>query len=227
MMEETIPFTYCLTHKPTKRRYYGVRFKKGCKPSDLWNKYFSSSKTVKILIEKYGINSFEYEVRKTFTNKKDAIEWEHTVLRRLKVTNKGEWINANVGKASPANGRRYSEQTRLKMSRSQTGEKNGFFGKTHTTEARERISKGNTGKTHSVEVRQHLSKLKKGKPFSGYNSNTPEAIAKRAKTNTGKTRTAEQKERMRLSHLGKKASKETKMKMRIAHAKRLGKIQLP
>ena len=36
----TIPFTYYLYHKPTGKKYYGVRFKKGCHPDDLWNKYF-------------------------------------------------------------------------------------------------------------------------------------------------------------------------------------------
>lgn len=219
-MEETIPFTYCLTHIPTGRRYYGVRYKKGCCPSDLWDKYFSSSKTVKILIQKYGLGSFTYEIRKTFSNKNEAILWEHKVLRRLKVVGRSEWINANVGKASPNDGRKISDQTRLRMSISQTGERNGFYKKTHSKEAKEKISKGNLGKTHSDETKKRLSNIKKGKPFTGYNGNTPDAIRKRAETNTGKKRTPEQRERMRQAHIGKKFSDETRQKMRVAQLNR-------
>jgi group I intron endonuclease len=225
MEDITIPFTYCLTHVPTNRRYYGVRYKKGCCPADLWDKYFSSSRTVQILINKYGLSSFTCEIRKTFSNKQDAINWEHKVLRRLKVVGRSEWINANVGKASQNDGRKFSNQTKLKMSLSQIGEKNGFFGKTHTEEARKKISEGNQGRTHTEETKKHLSEVKKGKPFSGYNSNTPDAIRKRALANTGKKRTLEQRERMRKAHLGKSPSDETKQKMRLAQLNR--KIQLP
>jgi len=225
MEDTTIPFTYCLTHTTTKRRYYGVRYKRGCSPADLWDKYFSSSKAVHSLIQKYGLCSFTYEIRKTFSNKKDAINWEHKVLRRLKVTERSEWINANVGKASPNDGRKVSDQTKLKMSLSQRGEKNGFFGKKHTAETRTKISIGNRGRTRTEESKKHLSEVKKGKPFSGYNGNTPETIAKRAKSNTGKKRTIEQRERMRQGQLGKKLSVETKQKMRVAQLNR--KVQTP
>jgi group I intron endonuclease len=201
---QDVPFTYYLYHKPTQRKYYGVRYKKGCHPSDLWNKYFSSSRVVKLLIEKYGLDSFEFEVRKTFSNKEDAIEWEHQVLKRIGVVGKGEWINASVGKSSPANGRVYSEETKKKMSNSQSGEKNGFFGKNHTASARQRISEGNLGKTQSDEMRKKLSEKKKGQPFSGYGGNAAEVIAKRSKTNTGKKRTVEQRERMRQAQLNRK-----------------------
>jgi len=40
----TIPYTYKLIFKPTGQYYYGVRYAKGCQPSDLWDKYFTSSK---------------------------------------------------------------------------------------------------------------------------------------------------------------------------------------
>jgi hypothetical protein len=49
-----IPFTYLIKHIPTGRNYYGVRYKKGCHPNDLWLKYFTSSKKIKGLIKKYG-----------------------------------------------------------------------------------------------------------------------------------------------------------------------------
>jgi hypothetical protein len=227
MIIETIPFTYCVTHKPSGRKYYGVRFKNGCKPSDLWNKYFTSSKVIHILIKKDGLSAFDIEIRKTFKTKEDAIEWEFKVLRRVKVVGRSEWINASAGKAAPCNGRKHDEVTREKMSLSQCGKNNGFYGKTHTPEAREKISVGNKGKTISDDHKRILSDLKKGKPFSGYGGHSEDAIQKRSKSNKGKKRTPEQKERMRQSHLGKTASVETKQKMKESQQKRRLKEREP
>lgn len=92
-----IPFTYLLTHRPTGRRYYGVRYAKGCHPDQLWSLYYSSSKIVKLLIEKYGVDSFDYEIRKTFNTREAALDWEHRVLQRLKPYHKKEWINLHNG----------------------------------------------------------------------------------------------------------------------------------
>jgi hypothetical protein len=89
----TIPYTYCLTFKPTGQKYYGVRYKRGCRPEDLFQTYFTSSKEIKRLITLYGIKSFDIEIRKTFTNKEKALEWESKVLRRLKVEKNKKWIN--------------------------------------------------------------------------------------------------------------------------------------
>ena len=44
--------------------------------------------------------------------------------------------------AKLATGRTFSEEIRQKMSKERIGEKNGFFGKTHSDEAKEKISLG-------------------------------------------------------------------------------------
>ena len=90
------PFTYYLYHRPTESHYYGVRWSKHCKPSDLWTTYFSSSKSVKLLIKEYGPDSFDVEIRKTFISKEAAIKWEKTVLTRLNVLNRPNWLNKNI-----------------------------------------------------------------------------------------------------------------------------------
>lgn len=89
----TIPYTYCLTFKPTGQKYYGVRYKNGCKPEDLFQTYFSSSKEIKRLIHLHGVTSFKYEIRKVFKSKDLAKTWEYRVLRRLKVASNKFWIN--------------------------------------------------------------------------------------------------------------------------------------
>ena len=94
----TIPFTYLIKHVPTNRYYYGVRYKKGCHPKDLWTKYFTSSKKVKGLIKKYGKKSFIFEIRKTFKTTKQARMWEHKVLKRLKVIHRNDFLNLTDNK---------------------------------------------------------------------------------------------------------------------------------
>ena len=84
----TTPYTYRVYCKSENKFYYGVRFAKNCHPSDLFVKYFTSSKGVKLLIEKYGINDFDIEIRKIFNNKESAILWERRVNKwTMKWTN--------------------------------------------------------------------------------------------------------------------------------------------
>lgn len=51
-----------------------------------------------------------------------------------------------------------SEETRNKMSNAKLGEKNTFYGKTHSLSAREKISKYQIGRKHTPEHREKVSK---------------------------------------------------------------------
>ncbi len=106
---QTIPYTYMLKHIPSGMVYYGCRFAKNCHPSDFWNTYFTSSKYVKNLIQKYGKDSFVFQIRKTFENDNLCRLWESKVLRRLRVTkrqdifiNKSDNISISRESASKA-----------------------------------------------------------------------------------------------------------------------------
>lgn len=92
-MIKTTPYTYLIKCISTSQFYYGVRFANGCNPNDLWATYFTSSLYVKKLIKKFGKESFITEIRKTFTNKNDAIRWETKILKRLHVVNRQDFIN--------------------------------------------------------------------------------------------------------------------------------------
>jgi hypothetical protein len=100
---ENTPFTYKLIFKPTGQYYYGVRFAKGCHPSDLWDKYFTSSKHIHKLIKEYGLNSFSFKIMKTFTTEQAAIAHEYNVLTRVKADKNGKFINKTISKAIPSN----------------------------------------------------------------------------------------------------------------------------
>ena len=159
-----IPFTYLVKHIPTNKYYYGVKFKKGCHPNDLWTKYFTSSKKVKGLIRKYGKKSFLFEIRKTFKTQKQAREWEHKVLRRLKVIYRNDFLNQ-------------SDSLHIDpkiISKSKMGNKNPMYGKKMTEKHKKKIKDTlvkrykklphhTLGRKHTPEFLRFLSKLNSGK----------------------------------------------------------------
>ena len=169
-MLKSIPFTYLLKHIPTKKYYYGVRFKKNCHPNDLWTKYFTSSKKVKGLIKRYGKKSFIFEIRKTFKTQREAIKWENKVLKRMKVIYRKDFLNLTdnksidpihlskimmgkrKGKDNYMFGKKHSQETIKKMKLSikgkRKGENNPMFGKKHSKETKDKIRLALTGNTN-------------------------------------------------------------------------------
>ena len=91
------PFTYIIKCVPTGELYYGVRYAKGCQPSDLWKTYFTSSKKVKERIQLFGVSSFDIQIRKVFSCAVAARIWEDKVLRRMNVIQDPKWLNQNNG----------------------------------------------------------------------------------------------------------------------------------
>jgi hypothetical protein len=200
-----IPFTYLLKHIPTNKYYYGVKFKKGCHPNDFWIKYFTSSKKVKGLIKRYGKKSFQFQIRKTFKTQQEAINWEHKVLRRMKVIYRNDFLNqsdnksidpkatikANTGRVSPWLGKKHTEKTKRKM---RLIRKNRIISK----ETSKKISKSlkklykykkhpRLGIRHTNKTKEKMSYIKKGikNPMYGV-KRTPEFIKLLSKINKGK-----------------------------------------
>lgn len=114
------PFTYHIYHPETGLHYYGVRTKKGCKPSELWETYFTSSPIVHDMIDKYGKDSFVYQVRKIFDNAKSAIDWEMRVLTKLDARSSDKWINRHNGGSTFVNNG-HSKETIEKLRKKSTG----------------------------------------------------------------------------------------------------------
>lgn len=112
-----IPYAYCVTFLPTGQRYYGVQYGRNAHPSNLFTTYFTSSKSIKKLISKFGIESFSFEIRKIFDiskiksinmlNSSDyfdiismeaqikryVLNWEDKVLKRLNARSSTGWFN--------------------------------------------------------------------------------------------------------------------------------------
>ena len=173
-----IPFTYLIKHVPTNRYYYGVRFKKGCHPYDLWTKYFTSSRKIKGLIKRYGKKSFTFEIRKTFKTIKQAINWEHKVLRRMKVIYRNDFLNqtdnksidpkviskANLGRVGYMKGKKHKQSTKNKISKRTKGKNNPRYGVLLEDKQKKKISNSlkkwfkNPNNTHPWLGRKHSKK---------------------------------------------------------------------
>jgi len=135
----TQPFTYLVGWSEHKTFYYGVRFKIGCGPSDLWTSYFTSSKYVKDFRFKFGEPDI-IQIRKVFESIDEARNWEHKVLRRIKVATRQDFLNKTDNKCWPDNrGLKRSEEFKKHLSRL-------FKGKKLTEEHKRKIAIGNSGK---------------------------------------------------------------------------------
>lgn len=98
-----IPFVYSIKFiDPLTNKihwYIGSKYAKGCKPSDLWTSYFTSSKKIAKLLKSWGPKSFSVKIVKTFPDPKSAREFEERLVRRA-VKNglrlQHELLNANI-----------------------------------------------------------------------------------------------------------------------------------
>jgi hypothetical protein len=143
------PYTYVVLCILTGRRYYGVAFRKDCRPSDLWIRYFTSCKAIKYDLKIYGISAFKVEIRKIFDCPNKARDWERRVLQKLKIPNH-KWYNKSVS-AAPE---------------SKVGILNPMYGKHFSPESRLKISVRLKGKPHSVEHTAKVADKHRGKKLS-------------------------------------------------------------
>jgi hypothetical protein len=156
-------YTYLIKCTINNKYYYGVRWGNKLPPSeDLWVKYFTSSKVIKNLINQYGKDAFLFEVRKVFTTKQEAITWEETVLRRLKVLKFSDtWLNKCISKAirydvHPKKGTVTPDKTKTKISLSLKGYK-------HSEQTKALWSAQRKGKKINCSKRPHVSIMNKNR----------------------------------------------------------------
>lgn len=142
-----IPYTYLIGWSSLNLWYYGVRTKENCTPNDLWKEYFTSSKRVTELRKLHGEPDV-IQIRKTFTKRREAMEWEIKVLRRLNVRHSIKWINLTIPNVFGANDKVWNKgltkenneklmEISKKISISAKGKKSTLIGTTHTKERKE------------------------------------------------------------------------------------------
>jgi hypothetical protein len=153
----TIPYTYLLKCIPENTFYYGVRYAKYCNPNDFWVTYKTSSKRVAILIEKYGLDAFEFQIRKTFSTRDLAIKWENKVLLKLDVINRKDFINRTTNRAiseEDANRGRINRVSTEKHRKAVSLVGKSNKGRKHTTETKHKISLCLIGNKHKLGIKE-------------------------------------------------------------------------
>jgi hypothetical protein len=205
------PYTYYLYHIPTGLKYYGVRLSPLDEPyRDLWTLYFGSSDVVDLIRQYFGNDSFRVEVRKIFDTKQEAFEWEQSVLKKLNVMGRTDWINRGYG------GRwKYvypmSEKQRNNIRKSKLGKKRGPL----SEEWKRNISLANLGRKDSEETKERKRKMYHGLGMTGKHHKEESKIKIRNSNigkhsgkppwNKGVPQTEEQRKRNSESKLGRKA----------------------
>lgn len=175
-----------------KKYYYGVRYAKNCHPTDLWQRYFTSSITVKELRKTLGEPDI-IQVRHTFTSKERAIIWETRVLRTMKVVQRSDFLNKNDAQAPPINNRIMTQGTKDKISMGNKGKnltdehkqklRNAratqlptFLGKRHSNKTKQKLREANLGKKASDDTRQKMSKAQSGERHWAFGNSMPVAV---------------------------------------------------
>lgn len=160
MQHLTTPFTYLIGWSKHNVFYYGVRYAKGCQPSDLWSTYFTSSGPVKRFRRAHGDPDI-IDIRRIFSSAEDARDWELRVLKRIGAALREDFLNQHdsptpstrglkLGPRPSAVAKRISEATKGRVNR-------------HTNESRQKISESLSGRTLSDSHRAALSQSLRGK----------------------------------------------------------------
>jgi len=234
-MEKKFNFVYITTNLINGKQYVGDH-----STNNIEKDNYLGSGNFNNALKKYGKQNFKREILEFFPTKKEAFDAQEKYIKLFNT------LSPNGYNISPTGGfgakgflseeskKKISEKSKLRV-----GEKNSFFGKHHTKETKENISKSNKGKQtwlgkhHTKETKEKLSKIFLGKS----NPHTFEQNEKIGLANRGKHRSEETKKKIgiasknrvpwnkgiklsdeqKINLKGKKCSEETKKKISDAH----------
>lgn len=170
-LPDRIPFVYIIRDTSNNKKYAGVKFSNGCKPSDILTSYFTSSKVVKSLI-KQG-REFVIDKIVEFETKEDAIEFEELLLLTVNAHLTDDWYNFTAGRSINPDA---VKQTCLAMygvdnwMKTEAAKESGIgfkLGNTYgcferSEETRAKMSAAREGVTRPVSFSEKMSVLMKG-----------------------------------------------------------------
>lgn len=135
--------------------------------------------------------------------------WEEIFGMERSVELKNNMSNIHKGNTYNS-GKKHSRHFCENISKRVSGENNPFFGKKHTEETKQKISKIRTGTTASLATKEKMSKTHNGKRHT---EETRKKISNNRKGKGPKHLSENHKEKIRLAGIGRTQSEETKQKI--------------
>lgn len=147
--------------------YYGIRSTNKEPTNDI--KYMGSGKLIKKAIKKHGKENFIKEIIADYPTRKEASDHEKLFVTQelieleecynLRCGGDNENLLSETAKQKISAKRIlqvYTDERRQKISSSMTGEKNHFYGKTHSDDTKQHLSELNKGKIIPLETRKKI-----------------------------------------------------------------------
>lgn len=161
--------------------------------------YMGSGIYLKSAQKKHGIKNFKKDILEIHNDFDTLKEREIFWIKELSCTN--QLIGYNLSIKSIGAG---------------VGEDNSFYGKKHTQDTKDKISKINTGRKHSKELVNRLRELRKRENLSQETlDRKSESVTGNKNPFFGKNHSEESKEKIRKKKIGKKLSNESIDNMRL------------
>ena len=121
-----IPYFYIIRHKPTKKYYAGCKINSSADSSNFMTEsgYKTTSKIIKDLIKKDGLNSFEVLKIKHFKTPEETLSYESRFLMKVNAAEHPMFFNQHNGGKNFVNkgGYKLSEITKNKMKKPKSQE---------------------------------------------------------------------------------------------------------
>lgn len=135
MQDRKIHYLYCIENKVNSKIYVGVH-----STENFDDGYMGSGVALRKAINKYGIENFEKSIIKFFGSSDEMYLAESEIVD-TQFVNSPLTYNMKIGGFGGWNPRtkKHTAETIAKMRISGSGENNGFYGKTHTSESKAKI----------------------------------------------------------------------------------------
>ena len=143
---------------PNGKKYIGITMQELYKRWHYGNGY-KSCLLFNRAIQKYGWNNIEHKILFTHLSKEEAEKKEIELISKYKTTNSKYGYNIENGGSSIG---KHSEETKRKIGLANKGKMPWDYGKHHSKETREKISKHHFGIRPNKEARLKMSIAKKG-----------------------------------------------------------------
>ena len=165
-------YVYVIVNKINLKLYFGSHTWDG---EGLDKNYYGSGKIIKQAVKKYGKDNFIVYPIKFYDTIEECRQAEEELLKKYDISNNPYCYNIKNSAIGWDKGRPFSEKHKQKLSQAlkgRTGEKSHMYGRTLSSETRNKMSKAKKGEKHpmygrtvSENTRNKIAISKGGKPF--------------------------------------------------------------